>query len=330
MRKKIGLFSLIIIGGLMMHSSVLAQRTAETAVTVTEPTSSESTVGSRTVENPPSVPGVLSLFFRDIGQRIQLLVSINSIRDTSLRLEFAADNVALANQMLSMQSDRVVYLRAKALAVRAEEFVAAVTRTQDQWSKGDPDALADLSAKADAYFLLAGALVNQVNAGTFTGEMKTELQATMASLVEQNEQVKQVFAAKAVVKNTTPLRPAITPPENDADADGLDDTDELTLGLRVDNFDSDADGISDRMEMEKFGTDPTKSDTDGDGYLDGLEIIKGFNPVGEGLFSIENLQTNGFVFVKNKVNLPALSPATLQLLQEASEGKKLERYTGTN
>jgi len=37
-----------------------------------------------------------------------------------------------------------------------------------------------------------------------------------------------------------------------------------------------------KEEMEKWGTDPAKSDTDGDGFADGYEIIKGFNPKGTG------------------------------------------------
>jgi len=41
--------------------------------------------------------------------------------------------------------------------------------------------------------------------------------------------------------------------------------------------DSDADGLSDDIET-KLGTDPNNSDTDGDTYLDSVEVKNGFSP----------------------------------------------------
>jgi len=43
-------------------------------------------------------------------------------------------------------------------------------------------------------------------------------------------------------------------------------------------LDSDHDGLSDALEL-KFHTDPHNPDTDGDGYVDGLEIANGFDPL---------------------------------------------------
>lgn len=45
--------------------------------------------------------------------------------------------------------------------------------------------------------------------------------------------------------------------------------------------DTDEDGLSNRDEL-LFGTDPNNPDSDGDGYLDGNEIKRGYNPMGEG------------------------------------------------
>jgi len=42
--------------------------------------------------------------------------------------------------------------------------------------------------------------------------------------------------------------------------------------------DSDFDGLSDDKEKE-IGTDPFNPDTDGDGYFDGTEVEKGYNPL---------------------------------------------------
>jgi len=44
--------------------------------------------------------------------------------------------------------------------------------------------------------------------------------------------------------------------------------------------DTDGDLLVDRRE-EELGTDPNNKDTDGDGYLDGLEVANGYNPLGD-------------------------------------------------
>lgn len=70
--------------------------------------------------------------------------------------------------------------------------------------------------------------------------------------------------------------------EHDKDRDGLSDEKEAELGLSDYEFDTDKDSLSDKMEVEVYGTDPTKKDTDGDGFGDAIEVLNGFNPLGEG------------------------------------------------
>lgn len=50
--------------------------------------------------------------------------------------------------------------------------------------------------------------------------------------------------------------------------------------------DADKDGLPDALEMA-FGTDPLKPDTDGDAYNDIDEINKGFNPLGQGKYQVD-------------------------------------------
>ena len=47
--------------------------------------------------------------------------------------------------------------------------------------------------------------------------------------------------------------------------------------LHAEMLDSDGDGLSDERE-KIFFTDPTNPDTDGDGYLDGVEVDNGYSP----------------------------------------------------
>ena len=43
--------------------------------------------------------------------------------------------------------------------------------------------------------------------------------------------------------------------------------------------DSDLDGLTDEGEKQTYGTDPKKADSDGDGYLDGAEVLSGTDPM---------------------------------------------------
>ena len=59
--------------------------------------------------------------------------------------------------------------------------------------------------------------------------------------------------------------------ETDTDDDGIADAIEELLGSDADNADSDSDGISDYDETVKLGTDPTLSDSNRNGIVDGEE-----------------------------------------------------------
>ncbi len=63
----------------------------------------------------------------------------------------------------------------------------------------------------------------------------------------------------------------------DSDNDGLLDSEEEKLGTDKSSSDTDKDGLSDYDEVKKWKADPLNPDTDGDGYLDGLEAQNGFN-----------------------------------------------------
>jgi len=80
---------------------------------------------------------------------------------------------------------------------------------------------------------------------------------------------------------TLPSEPAVTPEwyKTDKDGDGLTDDEEDKLGTNKWESDSDFDGISDKLEIEKYKTDPMNPDTDGDGYRDGVEIMSGYDPL---------------------------------------------------
>ncbi|MEQ1565367.1 MAG: thioredoxin domain-containing protein [Myxococcota bacterium] len=69
-----------------------------------------------------------------------------------------------------------------------------------------------------------------------------------------------------------------TPAELDSDGDGLNDAQELELGLDPNAADSDADGVSDPDEIDA-GLNPAVADSDSDGLDDGAELDGGSDPL---------------------------------------------------
>lgn len=67
--------------------------------------------------------------------------------------------------------------------------------------------------------------------------------------------------------------------DEDFDGDGLSNIREVQLGTAVNRSDTDLDGLSDQIELDTYKTDPCNPDTDGDGLLDGDEILLRLNPL---------------------------------------------------
>ena len=65
-------------------------------------------------------------------------------------------------------------------------------------------------------------------------------------------------------------------------ASGYADDQALQQGTDPNKSDTDGDGLSDGDEVRKYRTDPLNPDTDGDTYQDGAEVKAGYNPRGSG------------------------------------------------
>ncbi len=68
----------------------------------------------------------------------------------------------------------------------------------------------------------------------------------------------------------------------DLDLDGLSADEETLAGSSDASQDTDQDGLGDFDEVRVYLTNPSKADTDGDGFKDGQEVSSGYNPSGKG------------------------------------------------
>src|SRR4051794_354631 len=67
--------------------------------------------------------------------------------------------------------------------------------------------------------------------------------------------------------------------KGDPDHDRLSNLREYRLGTNPRKSDSDGDGLSDRAEVLKYQTNPMKADSDRDGVGDAAEVKAGSNPM---------------------------------------------------
>jgi len=73
----------------------------------------------------------------------------------------------------------------------------------------------------------------------------------------------------------------------DSDEDQLLDVREYELGTDPYNIDTDNDLLPDFYEVNIYETDPLSSDSDFDGYTDGDEVGRGYNPKGDGPLQLD-------------------------------------------
>lgn len=93
--------------------------------------------------------------------------------------------------------------------------------------------------------------------------------------------------------------------DNDADGDGLTDTEETNLGLNPYNSDSDGNGVTDFIEVGNSADDPI--DSDGDGVIDALDLDSSV------------VQTEDDNFVSIKTSSGTLSSVYFQSLSDMEE-----------
>ncbi len=104
--------------------------------------------------------------------------------------------------------------------------------------------------------------------------------ATVPAATEQNGQNQSAQTSGANTANTSTNIPAQQNNDQilfgqavDSDKDGLDDVREKSIGTDPQKSDTDGDGLSDGDEVIVYKTNPLLADTDNDGLTDGDEVL---------------------------------------------------------
>ncbi len=115
---------------------------------------------------------------------------------------------------------------------------------------------------------------------TEAGEQKRDNEATQAAEKQEQDKAEAEQTTEAMVQSLTgeafnnqateAAEKAIAAGDNDKD--GLSNDEEASAGTDENKSDTDGDGLSDFVELRQYGTNPLVKDTDGDGADDGKEV----------------------------------------------------------
>lgn len=153
---------------------------------------------------------------------------------------------------------------------------------------GVPDNIVQAPASTNATSSVTGVVVTTSPTGEAGADIKNK------SILFGD----QIDTDKDGVPDALELKYGTDPKNPDTDGDGLTDGDEIMVwGTDPLKKDTDGDGLSDYDEVKIWHTNPLNPDTDGDGFSDGLEVSRGYNPLGPGKL------------VKTSTSTPATSTA---------------------
>ena len=110
--------------------------------------------------------------------------------------------------------------------------------------------------------------------------------------------------------------------DEDADKDKLSNVEEIKIGSDPTIPDADADSLNDYDEVNKYKTNPIKADTDGDGVSDGKEIELGTDPLSS--------QKSFSVSVKSNESDTVKPSVSVNLSGKQVESLKIEKVNDKN
>ena len=279
------------------------------------PTTPPAALGSVAKNIPPADFQKLGKVFQSLQQGWTALDITANMKDLGLE---SVDGVATHHYQIQFTPAQMLSLVQKVAASVEANVSQADWLTAKQQFESIGNVPVDLWIGKDNYQIYRTRIHSTFD--TQLGKVLFTLDQTMSrwnepvtiSTPSDVQSFEQVFGGIMGAGNTPPpVVPAVTGPDSDfdgltdeqerafgtdpfkadTDGDGLIDGDEVnkyhTDPLKAD---TDGDGLSDSDEVLRWKTDPTKADTDGDGYPDGQEIKNGYNPLGPGKLTPEQLK----------------------------------------
>lgn len=162
--------------------------------------------------------------------------------------------------------------------------------------------------------------------GTRSGHYNKKVYFNRPRSVEQEKNItglefNKTYYFKVYLKDvlnktlTTPEYSFKTLPQNLLTTQGATTLPSSQQILNINNpaQDFDQDGLTNAQEQQ-YNTDPIKADTDGDGYIDGVEAVHGYNPNGPG--RLPTIPVANFAYSQPRLSSPQAEANLADQLQE--------------
>ncbi len=244
------------------------------------------------IETPVATPSAWSMFWKKELQNMILLATLDPIDDATKRVKYAEENMQLPRFVIGEASDADHVAIAISAIKRGEDLIKGLNSRKQRYL---------LNGNQDSWKLAKNIMVFLNHSDSVLTEMITiigrenllaegaigddfqvafgSLHGTTTLFIQQQTRVEREVANRSRGSGIF---------KNDQDRDGLLDAVEMEMGLSITDPDTDGDGLDEKKEIEIYCTDPTKFDTDGDGFRDGMEIINAYNPLGAGKIEISS------------------------------------------
>lgn len=233
------------------------------------------------VESPQSIPSRGGEYWGGVLKKASLFFTFNPVQKAQKALTYAQESMELASLMIKERQD---YQGAARAIQSANGYISKLQGTSAKWSGAFSDDIAFKRFLSDVDLHIQKR--NAILAGMLRANPdKNETLNVVANAGTGILQALGAFVGSGLANGVPIVEVDIS---KDQDGDGMEDSEEPNYGTNIRSLDTDNDALSDAAEVEIWNTDPLKDDTDGDGFRDGLEVIKGYNPKGTGLLEKSN------------------------------------------
>lgn len=226
------------------------------------------------VEEPTKIPSTFDMIVTDVVHTVKDIITFDPVKEATNDVILAQEKLLTAEFIAENSTNERDLNKIETLVDSANDHLNTVESNQEK--------IIDNPTALDTA-LLENILIVESNTQVIIDKVESVVPETDVPLITKlseeaelrKERLNQSFQDTVNIDRMNYFL-------HDKDRDGIADSAEAEFGTSDFEYDSDGDGLSDTDEIEIWGTDPSSKDTDGDGYADGWEVIKGFNPAGEG------------------------------------------------
>lgn len=253
----------------------------------------------------PADASYVELYARPLQSLSSRFVALATKRFEQLRFDFDSTNIPNGDYEFFAKAKlngEVITTKSLKFKVSNSSYVAETQVTTETQVTAEKETVRPLITVEDTIYIAEPVVENDIARETnkLIADNETELNKLLQLYATARQSGNQILidsAQESIKQKREDIIFNILQDQSTRDiADEIDvELEKIVSGLeaKVDSFeqirkdrsegltakDTDSDGISDFDEVNIYATDPESSDSDKDGVIDGIELVKGFNPL---------------------------------------------------